>query len=38
VAEIRAETAACIEAAVQFGLDSPLPEPEDALKDLYVNP
>jgi pyruvate dehydrogenase E1 component alpha subunit len=38
LAEIRAETAACIEAAVQFGLDSPLPEPEDALKDLYVNP
>lgn len=32
------ETSALIEEAAQFGLDSPLPELEDALKDLYVNP
>jgi pyruvate dehydrogenase E1 component alpha subunit len=31
------ETSALIEEAAQFGLDSPLPELEDALKDLYVN-
>jgi pyruvate dehydrogenase E1 component alpha subunit len=37
VAGIRAETAARIEEAVQFGLSSPVPEPEDALKDLFVN-
>jgi len=36
VKEIWTETAALIEAAVQFGLESPLPEPEDALHDLYV--
>jgi pyruvate dehydrogenase E1 component alpha subunit len=37
-AEIRAEIAAHIDEAVQFGLDAPLPVPEDALRDLFVNP
>jgi TPP-dependent pyruvate/acetoin dehydrogenase alpha subunit len=37
-AEIRAETEVFIDKAAQFGLDSPLPEPEDAMKDLFVNP
>jgi acetoin:2,6-dichlorophenolindophenol oxidoreductase subunit alpha len=37
LAELRAEVAAGIEEAVQFGLDSPLPEPEDALQDVFVN-
>lgn len=27
-----------IEAAVRFGLESPLPQPGDALQDLFVNP
>jgi pyruvate dehydrogenase E1 component alpha subunit len=37
-AEIRAEISAYIDKAAQFGLDSPLPEPENALNDLFVNP
>ena len=37
-AEIRAEITACIEEAVKFGLDSPLPEPEEAVQDLFTNP
>ena len=37
-AEIWAETTALIDQAAQFGLDSPLPKPEDALNDLFVNP
>ncbi len=37
-AEIWAETRTAIEEAVRFGLESPLPQPEDALKDLFVNP
>ena len=32
------ETKVFIEESAQFGLDSPFPEPEDALKDLFVNP
>lgn len=36
-AEIWAETTALIDQAAQFGLDSPLPKPEDALNDLFVN-
>ncbi len=32
------EIRASIEADAQYGLDSPLPEPEDALNDLFVNP
>jgi len=32
------ETRTLIEEAAQFGLDAPLPEPEDALNDLFVNP
>jgi len=35
--KIRSETAVYIEEAVKFGLNSPLPEPEDALSDLFVN-
>ncbi len=35
---IREETAALIEKAAQFGLDAPLPDPEDALNDLFVTP
>ncbi|MFC1670362.1 thiamine pyrophosphate-dependent dehydrogenase E1 component subunit alpha [Spirochaetota bacterium] len=37
-AEIWTETTAMIDEAAQFGMDSPLPKPEDALKDLFVNP
>jgi pyruvate dehydrogenase E1 component alpha subunit len=37
-AKVRAEIAAQIEEAVKFGLDSPLPEPETALRDLFANP
>ncbi len=35
---IRAETINLIEEAVQFGMDAPLPAPEDALNGLLVNP
>jgi len=38
IADLRAETKKRIEAAVRFGLESPLPQPEDALRDLFVNP
>ena len=38
VEAIWSETRTAIEEAAQFGLDSPLPEPEDALNDLFVNP
>ena len=37
-AEIRADIAACIEEAVKFGLDSPLPAPEEAVQGLFANP
>jgi pyruvate dehydrogenase E1 component alpha subunit len=37
-AKLRAEIAAHIEEAVKFGLDSPLPEPEAAVQDLFANP
>lgn len=37
-ADIRSETAASVDKAARFGLDAPLPQPEDALKDLFVNP
>ncbi len=35
---IRMEIINLIEEAVQFGMDAPLPEPEDALNGLLVNP
>lgn len=38
VAAIWAETKTFIDEAAQYGLDSPLPKPEDALKDLFTNP
>lgn len=37
IADLWAETKKSIEAAVRFGLESPLPQPEDALRDLFVN-
>jgi acetoin:2,6-dichlorophenolindophenol oxidoreductase subunit alpha len=37
-AKIWSEINTVISGAVRFGLDSPLPNPEDALKDLFVNP
>ena len=37
-AEIWKKTTENINSAAQFGLDSPLPEPEDALEDMFVNP
>jgi TPP-dependent pyruvate/acetoin dehydrogenase alpha subunit len=36
--KIREEIAKLIEEAVQFGREAPLPRPEDALEDLFVNP
>ena len=38
VTEIWAETNSTIDEAAQFGIDSPLPKPEDALNDLFINP
>jgi pyruvate dehydrogenase E1 component alpha subunit len=35
-AQIKAEIAARIEEAVQFALNAPLPQPEDALEDLFA--
>lgn len=35
---LRREIEERIEEAVRFGLDAPQPQPEDAFKDLYVNP
>jgi len=37
-AEIWKKITEDINRAAQFGLDSPLPEPEDALEDMFVNP
>jgi len=37
-AEIRADIAARIAEAVKFGLDSPLPAPEEAVQGLFANP
>lgn len=36
--EIRAKVASLIEEAVRFAQEAPLPRPEEALEDLYVNP
>ncbi len=36
--EIRNKVSSLIEEAVQFAVQSPLPRPEDALEDLFVNP
>jgi TPP-dependent pyruvate/acetoin dehydrogenase alpha subunit len=36
--KIREEIADLIEEAVQFGREAPLPRPEEALEDLFVNP
>jgi pyruvate dehydrogenase E1 component alpha subunit len=35
---IKAEVAEEIEAAVRFAEESPLPDPFDAMDDLFVNP
>ncbi len=35
---IRAEVKEIIDEAAQFGLDAPVPRPEDAMGDLFVNP
>jgi len=35
--KIRASVQEKIEEAVRFGMEAPLPNPEDAVKDLYVN-
>jgi pyruvate dehydrogenase E1 component alpha subunit len=37
-AELRDEVANTIEEAVRYAQDQPLPKPEEALEDLYVNP
>ena len=37
-ADIWNETLAFIDQAAKYGMESPLPDPEDALKDLFVNP
>jgi TPP-dependent pyruvate/acetoin dehydrogenase alpha subunit len=36
--DLRDEVAAMIEEAVRYGQDQPLPQPEEALEDLYSNP
>lgn len=36
--EVQSEAKKIIEDAVRFGLDAPVPNPEDALEDLFVNP
>ncbi len=36
--EMRSDARKIIEEAVRFGLDAPMPRPEDALEDLFVNP
>ncbi len=37
-ADLADDIASQIEEAAQFGLDAPLPEPEEALEDLFVEP
>jgi len=36
--ETRDEVTAMIEDAARYGQEEPLPQPEEALEDLYVNP
>ncbi|MBE9569774.1 MAG: pyruvate dehydrogenase (acetyl-transferring) E1 component subunit alpha, partial [Proteobacteria bacterium] len=36
--KIKKDVTKLIDEAVQFGQDAPLPRPEDALEDLFVNP